>query len=80
MDDLTFLKMDIEGTELLALEGASQTISRCKPRMAICVYHNASDLWRIPQKVLSIFDGYDIYLRHYTEGVTETVMFFIPQK
>ena len=80
MDDLTFLKMDIEGAELLALEGAPQTISRCKPRMAICVYHNASDLWRIPQKVLSIFDGYDIYLRHYSEGVTETVMFFIPQK
>jgi len=80
IDNLTFLKMDIEGAELLALEGASQTISRCKPRMAICVYHNASDLWQIPQKVLSIFDSYNIYLRHYTEGVTETVMFFIPKK
>jgi len=80
MDNLTFLKMDIEGAELLALKGASQTIARCKPRMAICVYHNPSDLWRIPQKVLTIFDGYSIYLRHYTEGVTETVMFFIPQK
>ena len=78
IDELTFLKMDIEGAELEALEGARQTISRCKPRLAICVYHNPSDLWQIPKTILSIHDQYDIYLRHYTEGVTETVMFFIP--
>lgn len=80
IDELTFLKMDIEGAELEALEGARQTISRCKPRLAICVYHNPSDMWQIPQKILSIHSGYDLYLRQYTEGVTETVMFFIPKK
>jgi FkbM family methyltransferase len=80
IDDLTFLKMDIEGAELGALDGASDTIARCRPRLAICVYHNPSDMWQIPQKILSIHSGYDLYLRHYTEGVTETVMFFIPKK
>ena len=80
IDDLTFLKMDIEGAELGALDGARDTIARCKPRLAICVYHNPSDMWQIPQKILSIHRGYDLYLRHYTEGVTETVMFFIPKK
>jgi hypothetical protein len=44
------------------------------------VYHQASDLWRIPQEIFSIRDDYTIYLRHYTEGVTETVMFFMPKK
>lgn len=80
IDGITFLKMDIEGAELDALVGARETIRRCHPRMAICVYHQASDLWRIPQEVVSIRDDYTIYLRHYTEGVTETVMYFMPKK
>jgi FkbM family methyltransferase len=80
IDGLTFLKMDIEGAELGALAGARETILRCHPRLAICVYHEASDLWRIPQEVFSIRDDYTIYFRHYTEGVTESVMFFMPKK
>lgn len=80
IDGITFLKMDIEGAELGALAGARETIRRCHPRLAICVYHQASDLWRIPQEIFSIRDDYTIYLRHYTEGVTETVMFFMPKK
>ena len=80
IEGITFLKMDIEGAELSALAGARETIRRCHPRLAICVYHQASDLWRIPREVFSIRDDYTIYLRHYTEGVTETVMFFMPKK
>lgn len=84
IDDLvqepfSFLKMDIEGGEAEALLGASLSIGAYHPRLAICVYHKADDLWRIPELVLSFRDDYDLYLRHYTEGVTETVMFFIPK-
>ena len=80
IESLSFLKMDIEGAEFGALAGARETILRCHPPLAICVYHLASDLWRIPQEVFSIRDDYTIYLRHYTEGVTETVMYFMPKK
>jgi FkbM family methyltransferase len=80
IDGITFLKMDIEGAELRALAGARETIRRCHPRLAICVYHQASDLWRIPREVSAIRDDYRVHLRHYTEGVTETVMFFTPKK
>ncbi len=38
------------------------------------------DFWRIPEQVLSYRDDYNIFLRHYTEGVSETVMFFIPKQ
>lgn len=75
----SFLKMDIEGAEMAALQGAAKTIVRYHPKLAISVYHKADDLWRIPQQVLAWRDDYDLYLRHYTEGVTETVMFFVPQ-
>ncbi|OQY44546.1 MAG: hypothetical protein B6247_30080 [Candidatus Parabeggiatoa sp. nov. 2] len=79
-DSVTFIKMDIEGAEGLAIEGAKQTILRNHPRLAICVYHKFDDFWRIPEQILSIRNDYDIYLRHYTEGVDETVMFFIPKR
>ncbi|SFR49235.1 FkbM family methyltransferase [Thiomicrospira sp. ALE5] len=76
----TFLKMDIEGAEVAALEGAERSIKLYHPRLAICAYHKADDLWRIPKLVLSFRDDYELYLRHYTEGVHETVMFFIPKE
>jgi len=63
-----------------AIVGARQAIIKHHPRLAICVYHRFDDLWRIPERVLSFHDDYQIFLRHYTEGVDETVMFFIPQK
>jgi FkbM family methyltransferase len=75
----SFLKMDIEGGEMAALKGASQTIVKYHPRLAVAVYHKADDMWRIAEQVLESRDDYHLYLRHYTEGVTETVMFFVPR-
>ena len=79
-DRLTFVKMDIEGAERPALEGAKQAILQHHPRLALSVYHLFDDLWQIPRQVLSYRDDYDLYVRHYTEGVDETVMFFIPKR
>lgn len=77
---ITFIKMDIEGAELNALEGAKETILKHHPKLAICVYHKPDDIWKIPELILSIRKDYKIYLRHYSEGFLETVMFFIPEK
>ena len=85
IDDLvcdapTFIKMDIEGAELDALDGARRVISDHHPALAICVYHRPSDFWEVPRKVLSMYGGYSVYLRHYTESIYETVMFFVPKE
>lgn len=72
-----FIKLDIEGAEKEAIMGASQIIIKNKPKLAICVYHNQSDFIEIPQLVLKLNPNYEIYLRHYTQGVFETVMYFI---
>ena len=73
-----FIKMDLEGWELKALQGAQGHIKNGHPILAIAVYHTVSDFWRIPEYVLSLRPDYRIYLRHYTEGWSETVMYFIP--
>lgn len=76
--DVTFIKMDIEGAEEGAILGARETITKYHPKLAISVYHKANDFWKIPELILSIRTDYKLYLRHYTEGIAETVMFFIP--
>lgn len=78
-DIATFIKIDIEGEEIAALEGAQDIIKQHHPRLAISIYHRAGDFWRIPELVLSIRNDYKIYVRHYTECIYETVMFFVPK-
>ncbi len=73
-----FVKIDIESAELSALYGMEEFISTYTPVIAICVYHSFDDLWKIPEMLLSINKQYKIYFRHYSSGLTESVMFFVP--
>ncbi|GAB2182500.1 FkbM family methyltransferase [Denitratisoma sp. agr-D3] len=72
----TLIKIDVEGAEMSAIGGAAETIRKHHPRLAICVYHNPGDFWKIPKFILEINPNYLIHLRHYTESIYETVMFF----
>jgi hypothetical protein len=58
LDRVDFIKMDIEGSEYRALEGARNTIARFHPRLAIAAYHLPTDNQSIPQLVQSIWPGY----------------------
>ena len=77
-EPITLMKLDIEGAEYDAILGAKGHIKSDRPTMAICIYHNQQDFWRIPLQIMEIDDRYDIYVRHYSESVRETVMFFVP--
>lgn len=83
LDDLlgdrkvTFLKMDIEGSELAALRGAERIIREQRPKLAICVYHKPEDMWEIPRLILQYHSDYRLYLRHYTITSSETVLYAI---
>lgn len=72
---ITFIKMDIEGAELRALQGAKETILRDKPRMAICIYHKSEDLYEIPGYILSLVPEYQFKVRQYTSMNWETVLY-----
>lgn len=79
-EKVSLIKMDLEGWEMKALQGAKQHIINDHPKLAISVYHKAADFWQIPEYILSLRQDYQLYLRHYTEGWSETVMFFVPNK
>ena len=72
------LKMDIEGGEIHALQGAKNLIRETTPNLAVSVYHAASHLTEAFRLISSLHPGYKYYLRHYTEGYTETVLFAVP--
>ncbi len=78
-EKVDFIKLDIEGAEQDAIDGAINTIQKYKPVLAICIYHKAEDWYKIPQKVLAMESEYRVYIRHYMEGIFETVMYFIPK-
>lgn len=75
---VSFVKMDLEGWEINALQGAKNHIFRDHPKLAIAVYHRPSDIWNIFDLVNDIRTDYRVFLRHYTESWTETVMSFVP--
>lgn len=81
-DKISFIKMDIEGSELKALEGAAETIKKYYPKLAICVYHRADDFINIPQYINSFSNDkirYKLYMRHHARWMGETVLYAIPE-
>lgn len=74
-DKITFIKMDIEGSEIRALEGATQVIKRDKPRLAICIYHSPEDLYEIPFWIKNTVSEYKLYIRHHSDSSAETVVY-----
>ncbi len=79
-EKIDFIKLDIEGAEQDAIDGAKESIKKYKPVLAICIYHKAEDWYKIPEKILSMHSDYKVYLRHYMEGIFESVLYFIPNK
>ena len=79
-EKINFIKMDIEGAELAALQGAAETIKNFNPTLAICAYHKAEDLITLPQFIRSLNPDYKFYLRKHTLVMdTEMVLYAIPQ-
>lgn len=73
--NITFIKMDIEGSELRALEGARNTIVRCKPKLAICIYHKPWDVIDLALYILELVPEYKLGIRHYSSNMWETVLY-----
>lgn len=59
-----FIKFDIEGAELEALNGGKESIVRNRPILAISIYHKPSHLYEIPVWIKENLENYTIKIEH----------------
>lgn len=74
-DRVTLIKLDIEGTELAALQGAEQIIKEHKPKLAISIYHKLVDYWEIPLYIYSLVPEYKLFVRHQSTNLSDTILY-----
>ncbi len=81
-DKITMVKMDIEGAEMMALEGMKKHIKDDNPKLLIAVYHNNTDLFQIPRMIEKINSNYEFHLRYYGGCIypTEICLICLPKK
>jgi FkbM family methyltransferase len=72
----TFIKMDIEGAEMDALEGAKKTIATHQPVLAVSAYHRPDDLWTIPLYVHSLAGRYRFHYRRYSHFAIDDLVLY----
>lgn len=75
LKQIDFIKMDIEGGEYDALVGASESIRRFRPKLAICVYHKVDDLLTLPTLIHSLQSDYHFYVDCTTGFGGEAVLY-----
>jgi FkbM family methyltransferase len=72
---VTFIKSDIEGMELELLEGATHTIKKYRPKMALSIYHYPTDLFTIIERVHSIVPDYRFSMRLHAPMLVDYMLY-----
>ncbi len=74
-----FIKMDIEGAEPNAIDGAREVIKKYKPRLSLSAYHAADHPVLVPAKVNAIRSDYQITCGPCNEmsfGIRPDILYF----
>ncbi len=72
---LDYIKMDIEGAEIDALIGATESIKKFKPKLTISCYHKASHLWEIPELILKINPEYKLHFEQHLPFECDAIVY-----
>ena len=62
-DKIDYIKYDVEGAELKALQGSYSTISKNRPCLLISLYHRSRDIFDLINYMTETHPGYRLYLR-----------------
>jgi len=74
----TYIKMDIEGAEMDALNGSAAVLRSHQPLLAICAYHTQDHLWRIPLRIRELMPGARLLLRPHCMDGFDLVCYAVP--
>lgn len=73
------IKMDLEGFELMALEGCVGILEAQRPALLVAIYHRTDHLWKIPLWIHDLGLGYKLHLRHHASSFAETICYAVPE-
>lgn len=79
IQNINLIKLDIEGAEVEALQGAAKTITKYKPQLAISIYHKKEHLYEIPELLIKLNPKYRFKLGFYSSTFIDTVLYGIPE-
>lgn len=77
---IDLLKLDIEGSEAMALRGARRLIAEGRPIICASLYHKPEDVWDLLLLIASIVDDYDYYIRQHMFNTFESVLYAVPRR
>ena len=72
------VKLDVEGAEAKALDGAKETLQRFRPKIQMSIYHKPNDLFELPARLAAMLPDYRFYLGHHSFYHMETDLYGIP--
>jgi FkbM family methyltransferase len=75
----TFIKLDVEGAETDVLMGAENTIRSSNPLVAVSIYHNSTDLWKLPVLMKEYMPGARFIIRC-NHPFYDAVLYVVPEK
>ncbi len=76
LSKIDFIKMDIEGAEHQALEGAQRVISTYRPCLAVAAYHKPRDIVEIFSS-LEKYQYQDVRFAHYSQCNDDSIFYFL---
>lgn len=77
---IDLIKLDLEGADAQALNGAMKTILKFRPQLALSIYHFPEDLFQIPYFFMNRLSEYYYFLGHYSFARWETILYAIPRE
>lgn len=79
-NNVTIIKMDIEGSEMDALYGARETIKKCRPILMISAYHKKDDIINIFNFINKTVNDYMFYFRCHKPITADAVLYAVPKE
>jgi FkbM family methyltransferase len=78
IEKIDFLKLDLEGAEIVILQDIVAVAKQYRPQIAISIYHHTIDFVEIPYVLMSTLTEYDFYIAAYGYERWEVLLYCIP--